>query len=43
MIWKESTPLGSRPVQFSEGWGALSDEWLDIDVSVILKREIVGN
>lgn len=41
VIWKESTPLGSPPVQFSEGLGVLSDEWMDRDVSVILKKEIV--
>lgn len=41
MIWKESTPLSSPPVQFGESLGVLSDKWLDIDVSVIIKKEIV--
>lgn len=29
-------------MQFSEGLGVLSDEWLDIDVTVIIKKGIVG-
>lgn len=41
VIWKESTPLSSPPEQFREGLGVLSDKWLDIDVSVIIKKEIV--